>query len=406
MGMKLAEKLKYVMLNISYKKLRSFLTVLAIIFGIFTIIAILAVGQGLKKQVSEQLEVFGARTIFVIPVANANVVASGRPASTSSILTTKDMAAINRITEIEEVSFFVGSRADVSFMGQRISSQVVGGEPDSIPKINPSFEVLKGRMLRDSDRGAAFIGWNFAENFFDKKVDVNSRIFINDKPFTIVGVMKQTGTSAGGTNIDDMIIVHEKDARSLFKGQIADDEVQEIMVLVREGFNVEDVSERVKDMLRISRRIGRGEEDDFSLLTAAVIGKQVDGIMTNITAFLGAIAIVSLLVGGIGISNTMFTAVMERTREVGILKAMGASGNEILSLFVIESTLISVIGGMIGFLLAFIFSLVADGIGVPFFITPELPVIAFFFSLVVGVVSGYFPARRAARMEAVAALRS
>lgn len=406
--MKFSEKFRYVYVSLSHKKLRSLLTIIAVIFGIFTIVSILAVGQGLQKEINKNLEVFGPRTVIVAPIANANVVRGGPSQGMAllSSLTLRDVNALKRLPELEEVGYMIGDRADVEYMGKRISIEVNGGEPEIISKVNPTFVAEKGRMLKSSDKGAVFVGSNFAENLFDRKVELNSRIFINDKPFTVVGILKKTGTSIAGTSIDDMVVINLPDARSLFKDSISSDEVQIITVLVREGFALEDVVPKIEEALMMSRKIPKGGDKDFSLLTAAVVMKQVEAITTNVTLFLGSIGIISLIVGGLGIANTMFTAVLERTKEIGILKAIGASSSDILSFFIIESVLLSTLGGLIGFLLAFAAGSFLEAFNVPYIVTPDQAVVALLFSVVVGVLSGLFPALRASRLHAVVALRS
>ncbi|MEM3372736.1 MAG: ABC transporter permease [Candidatus Anstonellales archaeon] len=404
--MKFSEKIKYVIRNLSNRKLRTFLTALAIIFGVLTILSILAVSNGLRSEVKKQLDVLGPRTVFVLPVSNLNVLSGQRNAQLiANPLTLKDLNSLKRLPELELVSYIVIQRADIAFKGERITLSVYGSEPEALVTVNPNFVPEKGRIFTNSERGVAFIGSNVAEKLFSKKVELNNKIKINNKDFNVVGILKPTGSSAGGANIDDIIVINIEDAKELFKGIIKDDEITTINVLIREGYDVDQVISKIEDTLRISRKIGKNEKDDFSILSAKAIQQQVDQVLQSITLFLGSLGAISLVVGSIGIANTMFTTVLERTKEIGILKALGASNNEILSLFLFESIVIAVIGGMIGYLLAFVLGIILENLDLPYVITIQDSLIALGISIFVGTISGLIPAFRASKLEPVVAIR-
>ncbi len=404
--MKISVMLWYVVINISHRKLRSFLTILAIVFGIFTISTIVGISRGVDEEVNNKLQVFGAKTIFVAPVQGASVVQRANQLQPTSKFTMRDLETVKRIIEVDKASYTLMGRADVSYRGKRATALVVGSEPSVMVEINPALEIATGRALRDNDRGMVVVGSNFAENFFDSPIELNSRIFISGKPFQVVGIIKKSGLSAGGMNIDDLVVVHAEDARVLFGDLFSRDEITQMMLLIKEGYDVQEVAEKIEDSLRLQRKIGRNEKSDFTVLTAATVKKQVEDITRNLTLFLGAIGMISLIVGGLGIANTMFTAILERTQEIGILKAIGASNRDVLSIFLMESSLIACVGGMIGFLLSLIVGLVIQKFDIPYVISFDQLAVSILFSVVVGAVAGYIPARKAANLEPVTALRS
>ncbi|MCX8166350.1 MAG: ABC transporter permease [Candidatus Micrarchaeota archaeon] len=404
--MKLNEKLKYIFRNLINRKIRTFLTALAIIFGVFTIVSIVAVSNGLRQEVKKQLDVLGPRTVFILPVSNVNVLSGARNAQQIvNPLTMKDLNSLKRLSELELVSYWLIQRADVSFKGERITLSIYGSEPESLVHVNPNFLPEKGRIFSSSEKGVAFIGSNVAENLFSNKIEINNKIYINGKPFVVVGILKPTGASSAGANVDDIIVINIDDARDLFKGIMKDDELTTINVVIREDFDVDEVITKVEDTLRLSRKIAKNEKNDFSILSAKSIQKQVDEVLQSITLFLGSLGAISLVVGSIGIANTMFTTILERTKEIGILKALGSSNSEILSLFLLESIMIALIGGLIGYTLSFLVGLVIQNFNLPYLISINELFIAVAISVLVGTVSGLIPAYRASRLEAVVAIK-
>lgn len=394
----------YSMNNMMRRKLRSWLTVIGIVIGIAAIVTLISIAQGLSDSINSQLKSFGSNTVVVVPGdVSKQLSLAGSYAPTLGKLFLNDKERIKRIAGVDLLSSVINVRSTVDFKGNLATASVSGVEP-SVFEGSQTIELEQGRFLTDSDRHTAVIGYNIAYSTFGKqKVQVGSVLSIgkDNEKFRVVGVLKKSGSS-GGT--DSAIYIPLDDARKLSAGSLADNEVSGIRFVVKEGFDVQEVVDSANSELLSAHHV-REEDKDFSFLTAAYLQQQVGVITGLLTLFLGGVAGISLIVGGVGIANTMFMSVLERTREIGILKSIGATNEAIQEAFLIESGLIGLAGGLIGVFLGLLFSLAGSALGVPASLSIWLALFAISFSFIVGLLSGYLPARNASRLPAIAALR-
>ncbi|MEM4368034.1 MAG: ABC transporter permease [Candidatus Anstonellales archaeon] len=400
--MEFFESLTYIFMNISHRKLRTFLTVLAIVIGIVAIVSMIALGRGIKDKINNQLQRFSPRNIFIVP-GNVQVGNTRGINALTGKLYEKDADVISRLTEVEKVSKLIGASTTVSYKGKEIKAMVSGVEIGIFLEVSPAFELEKGRYLRENEQNAVLLGYKIAKDTFDKPIDVGNTIYINGRPYTVVGIFKEQTTQVGG-NPNNFILLDYNEVKNKFASARQKDEVMFLNVLVKEGYDVEQLAERIEELLRISHKLPK-DTKDFTVFSPKIIQEQVNNILNLINAFLGAIASISLVVGAIGISNTMFSAVLERTREIGILKAIGAKESDIYLLFLLEGCIISAIGGIIGIVVSIILGQIFKSFNVAYSLGMDLMVISVVFSFLIGILASIIPARNAARLSAVEALR-
>ncbi|NYZ74295.1 ABC transporter permease [Candidatus Micrarchaeota archaeon] len=402
--MNLAEMVHFSFDALNHQKLRSFLTVLGIIVGISSVILLVGLVQGLKQDVLSQLEDFGPRTIIITPT-NPEKSTSGMSmtsfAPTSGKLFEKDYEKIKKIPEIQSITKVIAGQTTVTFKNQSISSGVYGVEAGVFDDTVP-VEIDSGRFIEANDRRVAGLGWSIADSF-DEKPQAQSSIYLADQKFKVIGVLKEGGNSFAP--MDSIIFIPFDDAKELFNKSLLKDEISAIRLTLKEGSDVDAVAAQIEDILLASHRVTE-DDKDFGVITSKFINDQFSEVMNLLSLFLAAIASISLIVGGIGIANTMFMSVLERRKEIGTMKAVGASQHEIRNIFLVESAMIGLVGGFIGLVVAGAIGFVLlYGFGVAFVFDPLAIWGALAFSMVVGLVSGTFPAIEAAKIDPIEALR-
>lgn len=392
--------LSYAYNNLKHRKLRSYLTVLGIIIGIASIVVLISIGQGLDESIRAQLSRFGSNYMVIIPGALGG--SSGLSTSLKGALYIRDSDALRNIEGVQDVSAAIGiTGADVVFKGEAITGSVRGVQEGYGNYISTRANYSSGKFFDEGDTGSVVIGHTVATDYFDKEVRVGEAMSINGRKFNVVGIIEKSGQ---GVDFDTAIFVDLKAAQEL-KGEGYDkNQVTAIFLLVNEDADVRQVAELVEQKL-IDRNHGTAEKKEFTIITATSVLDQISMITGLLSMFLGGIAAISLLVGAIGIANTMVTSVMERTREIGILKAIGACDTAVLELFLIESSLIGLTGGVAGAVIGLAASFILNALGAPSKVTPELLLFSVFFAVVIGGVSGFFPARSAAKLTPLQALR-
>ena len=403
--MKTMEIVRFSLNLLFQQRLRSFLTVLGIVVGISSIIILVGLVQGFKAEVLTQLELFGPRTIVITPIDPEGSAAAFGPAAqlapTAGKLFEKDYERVKRLPEIETITKVIMGRTTVAYKDQAISSSVFGVEADVFTK-TLAVEADKGRFLSENDKGVAVLGVDIAEGF-DEEVKTQSNIYLADRKFRVVGTLKSTGSSFAP--VDNVIFIPYDDARDLFNESMLENEISGIRMTMKEGTDMDAAADEVESIMLASHRTTE-DEKDFGIVSPKFINESFTEIMDLITMFLGAIASISLIVGGIGISNTMFMSVLERRRDIGVMKAVGATENQIKKIFLIESSIIGLIGGILGLVLASLISLVlVYGLGLTFVFEPFVIVGSVIFSIGVGIISGTFPAIEAAKVDPIEALR-
>ncbi|MBW2988684.1 ABC transporter permease [Candidatus Woesearchaeota archaeon] len=393
--------------NLKSRKLRSWLTMLGIFIGIAAVVALIGLGEGLRVAINSQFGFLGA-DLMMITTGGAH-----GPPGTTIVEVPFTKSNVGQIESVGGVRMAAGRIANQIKMGynDKTSFSIATSMPDGEDRRDIeeaiNYEAAKGRLLDDGDKYAAVIGSSLAdEKTFGKEIMPGSKIELEDKEFKVAGILEKKGNFM----LDSSILLNEDVQRELFEEEA--DEYDMIGVRVREGADIEEVKKDIEKLLRKKRDVDEGEED-FTVETAQNIVENLNNILLSVNIFVWIIAGISLVVGGIGIMNTMYTAVLERTREIGIMKSIGARNSSIFTLFFMESGLLGSAGGIIGILLGVFFatSLAAIGraalgselIGTHFSIFLILGALLFSFS--VGAVFGVLPAYKASKLNPVDAIR-
>lgn len=394
----------YAVNALKYRKLRSWLTISGIIVGICTIVVLVGLVQGLKDDITEQVKGFGSYTIIISPATLPGTSIGGSAFSTTTgKIYMKDYERVKKVADIEYITPVIIGAINAKYKDKELTLSVYGVEPDLFKQTTTTIRIEKGRFLADNDRQAVVVGHNVGHTKFDQELEMGAPIYLGGRKFELVGILESIGSSF--TSFDDAVYIPIEEARDLFSNRLAENEITAIRITVKEGANVEEAASEINSIMLSSHRV-REDEKDFAITTAASINKRVEDISGVLTLFMGAIAGISLIVGGIGITNTMFMAVLERTREIGTLKAMGAAEKEIRELFLVESAIISTAGGLIGLVAAYLVIALINISGiVPAAFIPWVAAGAVLFSAGIGIIAGYIPASQAAKLDPVEALR-
>ena len=341
------ELLKMAWRSLAANKLRSFLTMLGVIIGVTSVIALVSVGMGVKKNMLDSISRLGSNMLIVSP-GSSNRGGPRGAAGSITTLTFDDAEAIkNKIKNISYVSPTVRGSYQVVYGHENWNSSITGVVPEYVAI--QSLEIKSGLFFSQHDvdvrNRVAVIGSTVATNLFGTVNPVGKKIRIGNAPYTVIGVLSSKGSSSGGQDQDDVVLIPLTTAQERLIGVTY---VQSINVQVSESDKMDEVQSNIEKLLRQRHRIREGAEDDFHVRNLTDLMETMSSMSTMITLFLGAIAGISLIVGGVGIMNITLASVTERTREIGIRKAIGATYNSIMLQFLIESTMISIIGGIIG----------------------------------------------------------
>lgn len=383
--------------DIKERKARTGLTLLGIAVGIAAVIALMSVGYGFEQSVTGQL-VEMADLIYVFPGKGF-----GSDHVELGSLDERDLKDVGRIGGVKEAAAGAMSMEEVEYRGEKTVVNILGTDPRDIGVIfGDMVKTEEGRDLRDNDHKTCLIGQGIANDYFDEEIRVNDRITIGGSKFRVVGVMEKQG--GFNSDLDSTIFVTRRDA----KGVLGNDDIAVIWARTRNIEEAEGIAAEIEERLDENHKL-----DDFT--TAMTMGsaiEQLKTIFTLLQAVLVAIASISLIVASIGIMNTMLMSVMERTHEVGIMKAIGAKNGNVLSLFLLESGMVSVVGGVLGCVLGVLGANVisigigaAFGEGIPAIVRPEVLLGGVVVAVFVGVLSGLYPARKASKMSPVEAVR-
>ena len=366
---------------------------------------LVSISLGLQGAVEEQFRILGTDKIFIQPSTGF----LGPPGSVGGvILTEDDVDTIEKVRGVKDFSFFTAGNAKIELAGQT-RYQIVWGMPSDNQDVwieLESFNIEEGRFLEKRDENSIVVGYLFKEGkVFKKPVRVGNKLTINDKDFKVKGTMQRVGNPD-----DDRIILMEIDSfRRLFD---IPERVDWIIVQTDEGEDINEVADRIEKKLRRSRGVTE-KNQDFDILKPEELLEAFGNILNIITTFLAGVAAISLFVGGIGIANTMYTSVVERTKEIGIMKAIGAKNKDIFMIFFIESGLLGLVGAIIGVLLGFGVSKTIEFVAVTQLGTDLLQAAAplylilgsLAFGFLIGTISGTLPAVQASKTNVVDALR-
>jgi putative ABC transport system permease protein len=380
--------------------LRSSLTILGIVIGVAAVITMVTLGNGATAQVTADIGKLGSNLLQIRPGQRPN-----GPGGTE-LFDLDDAEAIVRETSGLEAVAPTASRSTQAIFGNQNWSTTVSGSDNAYLEVK-DLEIEAGRAFTDSEIGGGkavcILGATVHKELFGAQDPLGTTIRLEKLSCQVIGVFQSKGQSGFGSDQDDFILVPLR----TFQRRIAgNQDVSAIYVSVRDGVSTEKIEKDIALLMRERRRISKGEPEDFSVTNMEQVASTLSGATTVLTSLLGAVAGVSLLVGGIGIMNIMLVSVTERTREIGIRLAIGALEQEVLTQFLVEAVVLTSFGGLGGVILGIAGSaFLAPLLGVPFVLDPNIAAVAFLFSAGVGLVFGYFPARRAARLDPIEALR-
>lgn len=405
--MNIYDAIIYALKNLSQRSLRSWLTIIGMVIAVAAIVVILSLSEGFNKDIEDQLSAFGADQMFVYPVSDITQAFGGGVAGpqTSGKLFQEDVDDIKRIPGVKSVARVLFGRVSLSFKDKNITATIFASDPDMFDMYSSYIQVESGRIYKEGERNVAFFASKAATDYFGKdKVEVGSVVQMNGKNYRVVGVQQLIGTSLSSQD-DTAIYVPFEDGKDLFEGQYLKDEVGIIMIQVDEGFDPEAIKSAIEMKLADNHRV-RLDEKDFSVITSAQINEIVGTVLLSVQIVLAAVTLIASVVGAIGIANTMFMNVLERVREIGILKSVGATRNDILMIFLVESAIIGLAGGVLGLILGYgVLELLVDLFDVPVFLRLRIIAFVFVFSIGTGALAGFIPAWRAAKMDPCEALR-
>jgi putative ABC transport system permease protein len=382
--------------SIKHRSLRSWLTVIGIVIGIASIVALITISQGLENAVKGQFEQMGSDKLTITgPISSGYI---------SSYLDDRDLEIIRSLAEIEWASPWVLVSSDVEYNREtQFIQQIIGVDTDIFEESfeDMNYGVIEGRFIKPNEKGKVVIGYAVGRDLFKKDVHLNNQLEIKGVKFEVTGVIEEIGNP----DDDQSMYLAIEDLREIFNKS---DDLTMVMAKVKQGNDIDFVAEKLTDKLEDRK----GETESFDVLTPEQLLAQVGDILILIQVILGGIASISLLVGGIGIMNTMYTAVLQRTKEIGIMKSIGATNKAISSIFLVEGALFGIAGGIIGValgtIMAYLVKNIADQAGYKILViklNPTLVIFVLIFSIGIGLLSTWWPARRAVKLKPVDALR-
>ncbi|MFT4311675.1 MAG: ABC transporter permease [Candidatus Woesearchaeota archaeon] len=393
--------LSLIIKQMTQRKLRSSLTIVGIFIGISALVSLILLAGALERGVGAQLDSFGADVILIAPLT---AVGGGPPSGIGSFTTT-ETEIVRSIPQVLSVSELLNERVDMRLGREEKRKRVQGVTLGSGRDIQTFEEFIRvdvraGRHLQQGDTRSLVVGDRFAREFFEKELFVGSSVRINEQRFTIIGIFERQGTQ----DVDNAVYTSIEDMRNIVGDNRA---LTALSARIAPGVDLEIMEERIKTRLERARGV-----EDVAVTTAAQIREQIGSFLLAINIVVISVALISLFVGALGVTNSLYTSVLQRTREIGTMKAIGAKNSQILKIFVLESAFFGLVGGLIGIalgvLLAGSFMAILNTFGfirLTLDIELELLIGALIFSVGLGIVAGFLPAYRASLQKPVDALR-
>jgi putative ABC transport system permease protein len=396
-------------------KLRSSLTMLGIIIGVGSVITLMSVGRGAETSITSSYEQMGTNLLQVVPrSADVEGLAGLSPSFSTPSLTLDDAKALERVRSITAIAPVNENFVKITYEGEDKTSIIHGTTPEYLRVM--AFSLASGQFISERQIGTrdmvVVLGSEVAHDLFGSADPIGKVAKIKGYRFTVIGVLEKKGGAVMGISFDNIIVVPITTFQTrLFtqKTPTGDDAVASISLKVASAELMDEAKADVETILRAKHRIKADEKNDFSVVSQEQMLSMITQITGIFTIFLGAIASISLIVGGIGIMNIMLVSVTERTREIGIRKAVGAKRRDILLQFLLEAAMLSLVGGGIGitggWLVAFLISQIdISGMKIAAVVSPDIVILAVSVSIFIGLVSGMYPAMRAARLNPIDAL--
>ncbi|MBR1884937.1 MAG: ABC transporter permease [Schwartzia sp.] len=386
-------------------KLRSLLTMLGIIIGVGAVIAMVAVGMGVTQRVTDSIASLGSNMLIIRPGASMSGGLRGAAGSRTTLKYEDSVAIKKKIKDIDYVSPTVQKNYQVVYGNQNWNTSVTGVTQEYMSIRD--LKITTGSFITEEDMNTrnrvAVIGMTVASNLFGEANPVGKTIRVNNQPYRVIGVLESKGQSSVGQDQDDVVIVPLTTAMDRL---LAITYVQTINVQVSSQSKMDDVQANIETLLRQRHHLTGAKDNDFQVQNLTSLMSTMNETTTMLTLFLGSIAAISLIVGGIGIMNIMMVSVTERTREIGIRKALGATFKDIMTQFLIESVVIGVIGGVLGIAFGIVAAQAISKFGDFQTVITAAPIfLSFAFSVGIGLFFGIYPARKAALLDPIEALR-
>jgi putative ABC transport system permease protein len=400
--------LKEAWISVFSNKVRSALTILGVVIGVCAVVLMVAVGQAVQIQVDKQLEGFGNNIMIIIPASKARgAVQTGR--GNTPTLTVQDAAEIKKIKGVLYTSPGVVTAAQVKYMANNWSTTIFGSNPERATILENKID--KGELFTERDNQSvnpvAVLGKTVVDKIFvNGENPIGKDIKIKGIPFKIIGTFEEKGADPRGNDQDDFILAPFKTVKVRLSSNRFPDATSIIMVKFDSPLNMKMIENRIFTLLSERHGLLDDDDPDFDIINLTEIMQRIGAIGLALSVLLTSVASISLVVGGIGIMNMMLTSVTERTKEIGIRKAIGAPNTSILLQFLVESILISVVGSFIGMVLGIVLGQIGEivsGFEVP--ISLFSIIISIFIAVIVGILSGIIPARKATKLDPIEALR-